>query len=198
VEGAFIASSRRGVSKGEYQQALRDMERATSIDPLNAWAFALRAWAHAAAGEHENAVSHARHSIELDPASFTGRWALVWALAATGADLEAIEAAEPALRMSGRSPRVLCEMAASHARLGNREAAELIHQEIAERARNTYIGWAEQASIAASAGRSSEALDLLRTAIKERDTYLSFNGTPAWGPLRGNEEGRRLLDSVGT
>ncbi len=41
------------------------------------------------------------------------------------------------------------------------------------------VGCAEQAAIAASAGYSIEALDLLRRVIEERDTYLSFTTTPA-------------------
>lgn len=64
--------------------------------------------------------------------------ATTWTLAAAGADAEAIGAAEPALRMSRRSAPILCELAASHARLGYRAAAEAIHEEIRERARSTY------------------------------------------------------------
>jgi serine/threonine-protein kinase len=197
VEGAFIASYRRGVTPEEQAQALRDLERARSLDPLNAWAFALSAWSHAGVGDHVNAVRLAREGIALDAAAFTPRWALVWTLAAAGRDAEAIEAAEPALRMSGRSPGILCEVAASHARLGQRDAADAIHVEITERARTSYVELSQRASIAASAGRSTEALDFLRRAIDERETYLSFGSTPAWGPLRDDAEARRLLDSVG-
>ena len=65
---------------------------------------------------------------------------------------EALAAAEPALLMSGRDPRILAEVAAVHAARGDRTAAEAVHQEIQSRARTGYIGWAEQAAIAASAG----------------------------------------------
>lgn len=164
---------------------------------MNAWAFALRAWSHSSVADHEEAVRLARHAIDLDPAAFTGRWALVWTLAAAGRDVEALQAAEPALAMSGRGVRILCEMAASHARLANREGAEALYEEVSVRARTSYVGWSEQAAIAASAGRITIARDLLRRGIEARESYLTFGSCPAWQPLRHDNEGRRMLDAVG-
>ncbi len=197
VESGFVESYRHGATDVARRHALDDLERATSIDPLNAWAFALRAWAHSSVANHDDAVRLARHAIDLDPAAFTGRWALVWTLAAAGRDAEALAATEPALTMSRRSVRILCEMAASHARLGDREAAELLHQEVLERARASYVGWSEQAAIAASAGRITEARELLRRGIEARESYISFESCPAWQPLRDDDEGRRMLDAAG-
>lgn len=197
VESGFVGAYRHGASDASRRQALEDLERATSIDPLNAWAFALRAWSHSSVADHEEAVRLARHAIDLDPAAFTGRWALVWTLAAAGRDVDALEAAEPALAMSGRGVRILCEMAASHARLGNREAAESLYEEVLVRARTSYVGWSERAAIAASAGRIADARDLLRRGIEARESYLSFESCPAWEPLRDDDEGRRMLDAAG-
>jgi serine/threonine-protein kinase len=197
VESGFVESYRHGATDESRQHAREDLERATSIDPLNAWAFALRAWAHSSVADHQEAVRLARHAIELDPAAFTGRWALVWTLGAAGRNVEALEAAEPALLMSRRGVRILCEMAASHARLGDREAAELLHQEVSERARTSYVGWSEQAAIAASAGRIAEARKLLRRGIEARESYISFESCPAWQPMRADDEGRRMLDAAG-
>jgi hypothetical protein len=111
--------------------------------------------------------------------------------------VEALAAAEPALAMSGRGVRILCEMAASHARLGNREAAESIHEEVTVRARTGYVGWSERAAIAASAGRIATAREWLGRGIEARESYLSFPSCPAWGPLREDDAGRRMLDAAG-
>jgi serine/threonine-protein kinase len=197
VESGFVGAYRHGATDESRRHALEDLERATSIDPLNAWAFALRAWSHSSVAEHEEAVRLARHAIDLDPAAFTGRWALVWTLAAAGRDVDALEAAEPALAMSGRGIRILCEMAASHARLGDREAAESLYDEVLVRARTSYVGWSEQAAIAASAGRMADARDLLRRGVEARESYLSFESCPAWQPLRADEAGSRMLDAAG-
>jgi tetratricopeptide (TPR) repeat protein len=197
VESGFVATYRHGATDESRRNALDDLERATSIDPLNAWAFALRAFAHSSVADHERALQLARHAIDVDAAAFTGRWALVWVLGAAGRDVEALEAAEPALTMSRRGVRILCEMAASHARLGNREAAELLYEEVSERARTSYVGWSEQAAIAASAGRTREARELLRRGIEARDSYISFPTSPAWQPMREDDEGRHMLDATG-
>jgi serine/threonine-protein kinase len=197
VESGFVEAYRHGATDATRRHALEDLERATSIDPLNAWAFALRAWSHSSVADHEVAVRLARHAIDLDPAAFTGRWALVWTLAAAGRDVEALEAAEPALTLSRRGVRILCEMAASHARLGNQEAAESLHEEVVVRARTSYVGWSEQAAIAASAGHIGVARDLLRRGIEARESYIGFESCPAWQPLRDDDEGRRLLDAAG-
>jgi eukaryotic-like serine/threonine-protein kinase len=197
VESGFVESYRHGATEVTRRHALDDLERATSIDPLNAWAFALRAWSHSSVADHGAAVRLARHAIDLDPAAFTGRWALVWTLAAASRDVEALEAAEPALTLSRRGVRILCEMAASHARLGNREAAESLYEEVLVRARTSYVGWSEQAAIAASAGHIAGARDLLRRGIEARESYLSFESCPAWQPLRADDEGRRMLDAAG-
>ena len=197
TESGFVGAYRHGATDASRRHALEDLERATSIDPLNAWAFALRAWSHSSVADHEEAVRLARHAIDLDPAAFTGRWALVWTLAAAGRDAEALDAANPALAMSGRGLRILCEMAASHARLGNRAAAESLYEEVVVRRRTGYVGWSEQAAIAASAGRIADARDLLRRGIEARESYLSFESCPAWQPLRADDDGRRMLDAAG-
>ncbi|MEP6622302.1 MAG: hypothetical protein ABJE47_23470 [bacterium] len=44
VESGFVEAYRHGATDVSRRHALEDLERATSIDPLNAWAFALRAF----------------------------------------------------------------------------------------------------------------------------------------------------------
>jgi tetratricopeptide (TPR) repeat protein len=197
VERAFVDAYRHGGDERVREHALRDFETARRIDPLNAWAAALHGWSLASAGRYSDAIAQAKHAIELDPAAFTGRWSLVWALAAAGRNADAIDAAEPALLMSGRGPRILAEIAAAHSRLGNRDAAEQVFQEVTERARTTYVGWSEQGAIAASAGRIDEARALVTRGIAARESFLAFESCPAWSPLRADAEGRRMLDAAG-
>jgi hypothetical protein len=99
--------------------------------------------------------------------------------------------------MSGRSPRVLTELAAIHARRGERDAAEAIFQEVTGRARSGYIGWTEQGVIAAAAGRIDEALDLVSRGIAVREPYLLFQKSPAWVPFRSDPRGQAMLVGVG-
>lgn len=197
VEHAFVSTYRHGSTARDREQAFRDFQTAIRLDPLSAWAVALHSLSLASVERHAEAIAEATRAIELDPAAFTGRWALVWALAAAGRDADALDAAEQALLMSGRNPRILAEVAACHWRLGNQEAAEQVFQEITLRAQISYVGWSEQAAIAAAAGRLDEARELVRRGIEARDAFLAFETCPAWGPLRADADGRRMLESVG-
>jgi serine/threonine-protein kinase len=197
VERALVNSYRRGTGELVQRQALHDLGTAARVDPLNPWAAAIYAMSLSACGRHDDAVAKAQRAIALDPAVFTGHWSLVWALGAAGRDREALEAAEPALRMSDRGPRVLAEVAAAHARLSDVDRAEQVWQEIAARAAAGYVGWAEQGVIAASAGRVEEARALLARGIEARDSYLAWRGSPAWGPLRGDPVARVLWQNAG-
>jgi hypothetical protein len=73
----------------------------------------------------------------------------------------------------------------------------MLHEEVVARARTSYVGWSEQAAIAASAGRIAVARDLLRRGIEARESYVGFESCPAWWPLREDHEGRRMLDTAG-
>jgi TolB-like protein/Flp pilus assembly protein TadD len=179
------------------ERSLTDLRKARSIDPLNAWAAAMEAFGLFFGDRFPEALAAAREAVALDPGHFTARWTLVLTLAGLARHDEALAAAEPALLMSGRDPRILAEVAAVHAARGDRTAAEAVHQEIQSRARTGYIGWAEQAAIAASAGHLEEAHALGRKAVEARDVFLNFWKLPAWAPLRTDAEGLKLLRSTG-
>ena len=118
-------------------------------------------------------------------------------LAAAGRNAEALDACEPALLMSRRGSRILAEMAAAHWRMGNVDAASQVYGEITDRARTTYVGWAEQGAIAAAAGQLDAARELVARAIEARDSYLAFESCPAWDPFKADPEGCRMLLSAG-
>jgi TolB-like protein/Flp pilus assembly protein TadD len=181
---------------GGFEQALLDLRRARSIDPLNAWAAAMQAFCLSFAGRPEEAVVPAREAMELDPDNFTAHWTMVLTLAGLARHDEALAAAEPALLMSGRNPRILAEVAAVHAARGDTEAAEAVYQEVRGRARTGYIGWAEQAAVAAAAGHLVEARALVQKAFEARDLYLMFWKLAAWAPLRGDPESLKILRST--
>jgi hypothetical protein len=99
--------------------------------------------------------------------------------------------------MSRRGSRILAEMAASHWRMGNLDAASQLYQEITDRARTTYVGWAEQGAIAAADGQIDTARELVARGIEARDSFLAFETCPAWDPFKADPEGSRMLLAAG-
>ncbi len=174
-------------------QIVASARRARELDPLNAWAAALEGIDCALLGRHAEATIIAEQALVLDPDNFTAHWTQVIALGGSQRYEEALAAAEPALAMSGRSPRILIEMAAVHAARGDRSAADVIYEELRTRAQSSYIGHAELAAAAASAGRLDEARRLVAQAIELRDTGLTFWKLPSWAPLRADAESMALL-----
>lgn len=181
----------------DMERALHDLRKARRIDPLNAWVAAIHTFCLGFAGRLDDALAEARHAVELDAENFTARWSLVLTLAACARHDEALVAAEPALMMSGRHPRILAEVAGVHAARGDRDAAESVYQEIRLRARTGYVGWSEQGVVAAAAGHLNEARTLVARGVEARETYLMFWKLTAWAPFRRDAEALKILRSTG-
>jgi serine/threonine-protein kinase len=189
--------SMRELTPAEMDRVLSDVRTARRADPLNSWAAAIEAMTLAGFGRLDEALRAAGEAIDLDPAAFTGHWTMVWILAAADRSADGLAAAEPALRMSGRSPLILVELAAIHAQTGDRVAAEAIHQELQARARTGYISPSILGAAAAAAGHRDQARSLVARGIEARDTALLFWKSPAWAPFRADPEGLALLQSAG-
>ncbi len=187
----------RRASPDVMQRALSDFRVACELDPLNPWAAAMEAFGFLFAARPAEALVASSRAIELDADNFTARWTAVSALVALNRHDDALAAAEHALLMSGRNPRILAEVAAVHAARGDTPAADAVFQEVLGRARSGYIGFAEQGAIAASAGRLEEARLLVQRAVDAHEVFLVFWKLPAWTAVRNDPEGERILSSTG-
>jgi len=196
-ERAFVLALRTDSSAQRLAQALQHLRMATRADPLNAWAAALESLSLSCVGLHDDAVRAARHAVALDPHAFTGRWALVWTLSGVGRDEEALTAAQETLPMSGRSPRILAEMAAIHWRRGEENAVRTIVEELNSRATTGYVEWSVRGSAAAALGSIAEARTLVARGIAEHEVWWQFAKSPAWAPFRADPEGAAMLHAIG-
>ena len=166
---------------GDWQsQARAHINKARTLDPLNAWVMASDAALHIMSGAIERGTSLARAAIDLDANNFTAYWYYTWGLAELEQDEAAIAACEAALAMSGRHPQILSTLSAIHASRGRRDAADTIHAELTARAESGFVGRGARASVAASSGRLDEARTLLAAAIAEHDPYVPFFKMYGW------------------
>ena len=194
-EGAMIAACFDG-SSDTWARCAADVRRAYEIDPLSAWAAAMKAIVLGIVGAADEAVEAAKASIDIDPKNFTGRWSLAEVLAMAGRHAEALHAAEPALVMSGRHPWALAVSAASHTALGDRAAADAIYQELLSRSKTAYVETALLAATAAAAGRIPEGLDHARASMDAREAFLVYwRRLPAWVAFRADPHGCALLEA---
>ncbi len=178
-------------------RALADLGTARNLDPLNAWVAAMHAASLRFAGKFSDAIAAARHALELDSENFLAHWSVVITLAASARFDEATIAADAALRMSGRHPWILAELAGIHAARGDIEGAGAVYRELEARSDTEYIPWAEQAAAAAAAGNIEDARRLVQKAITARDVFVLYWKLSAWAPLRADPEGNKILRSTG-
>jgi serine/threonine protein kinase/tetratricopeptide (TPR) repeat protein len=194
AERAMAQATNDPIAPAVAQRILHDVHRARERDPLNAWVMSVESMCLAQLGWIADSVDLAARAVAMDAKNFTANWTLVVTLAWIGRDEDARRAAGPALDMSGRHPRVLAELAAIAWARGEADA-ELICQELRERAANGYVGLAEQAAVAASAGHGDDARQLLADAIAARDPYLRFHKFPAWRAVWADPACAALLRS---
>ena len=197
TECAFVLALRSDTAAQRIAQALQHLRTARRADPLNAWAAALEALSLSCVGLNEEALREARQAVALDPQAFTGRWALVWTLSLLGRDDDAMAAAHEALPMSGRNPRILAEMAAIHARRGERTAVESILDELRGRAISGFIESTVLGPVYASHGDMPKARELVARGISEHENYFQFAKSPAWAPFLSDPEGAAMLRAIG-
>jgi TolB-like protein/Tfp pilus assembly protein PilF/Flp pilus assembly protein TadD len=171
-----------------HAEVLAEVERARTLDPLNAWVAAIQGFVQYLVGHSDEGIENARRAIELDPGNFTAHWVHVSALAHAGRDDEALAAAEPALAMSGRHPMILTTIAAIYFDRGEQQKAEAIRGELAERAASTFVGSAARACAAASAGHWAEAREFATIAADEHDPFMAFWKLRAWRPAWKDEQ----------
>ena len=193
VERSLVLALRASTSEQRVAELLKHLELARRLDPLNAWAAALQAMSFASLGRPEDALAVAREAVELDHNAFTGRWMLVWTLSMLGRDEEALAAAEETLPMSGRNPRVLAEMAAIHARRGEREAAKRILAELQQRAKTGFVELSVLGAVHAALGEMDEARVLVARGIAEHEPGWQFAKSPAWDAFRADPKGLAML-----
>jgi tetratricopeptide (TPR) repeat protein len=197
VERAFVLTLRPTMSAARIAEAVRHLETARQLDPLNGWAAALQALSLSCVGRHDEALAAAHASVELDHNAFTGRWALLWVLSALGRNDEAIAAATDALAMSGRHPRILAELAAIHARRGEREAVRGILAELEQRATASFVEHTVLGSVHACLGEMMEARRRVALGIEQHEIWWQFSSSPAWAAFRADAEGMQMLQANG-
>jgi tetratricopeptide (TPR) repeat protein len=197
VERAIILTSRTTTSAERIAECVLDLERSRQLDPLNGWAAAIQAICLANVGQLDAALDAARASVELDHNGFTGRWAMVWVLSALGHDDEAITAANDALAMSGRHPRILSQLAAIHARRGERDVVRVILAELHERASKGFVEHTVLGAVHACLGEMPEARRLVALGIEQHEMWWQFSSSPAWEAFRADAKGAAMLRTYG-
>ncbi len=179
------------------QEAVADVERAISIDPLAFHPRIILAWVLISFRRYADALPHLEQVVELQT-TFLGQWLLGLVYGKLDEPEKAIRLLNEAIEISGSHLWAMVELGVIYKSLGRLDEAVTIHQELERRSETEYVQKSQRAMLAANLGYVDEAFELLEAAVDERDGFLVFVRVwPHFDPLRTDPRFRGVLDRVG-
>jgi tetratricopeptide (TPR) repeat protein len=182
---------------GRHDEAIEEMNVALELDPLSPIIFTVAgAVTYNYARQYDKALEQCLKAFEID-SNFVYGHSLV---ARIYIDLDryddAIQEAKKAVNLSGGN--YMGTLARAYALSGNVEEAELILQELIEKADNFTMWNDDIAKIYLALGMKDQALDWLEKGLANRDFYMiHLNEQPTYDDLREEPRFKELLDNVG-
>jgi serine/threonine-protein kinase len=168
------------------EESAAEMDRAVEEDPLNAWLGAMRSHLLGFLGRPQDSLVAANRAFELEPDSFFAHWNLLRAHAMAGQYDRAIAIGPAICGESGRNPWALGALAWTFGKVGQRDRAKALHDEMEARSRFEFMSPFWLATAAASAGLPDETIRYVERAVAERDPLLLWGrgGTAFWDAVK--------------
>jgi len=181
---------------GQYDEAIAEMKKAESLDPLSLIINTDLAELLVIAHSNDEAMRQSRKTIEMDPNFAMAHNQLAQAYLQDHKYQEAVLELQKAVQLSGGSPTCTANLARAYALSGRRSEAVKLLSELKGRATPGYSHASEVAVIYVSLGDMDEAMNWLEKGYAER-----FNPgvliRPGFDPLRSDPRFQKLAHRVG-
>jgi len=187
------------MARGRHKEALEEIERARTLDPLSPVIPASRIQAFYFSRQYDRAIEECRKVIEIEPEFLTVHYHLGQSLLAKGQFQEAIVELKKAESLVG-GPAPVLTMALGHAYgvSGDRASALKSLAELNSMRGKGYVPALFVSAVYTGLGDRDRAMQWLQKAYDERTEYLIFlNVEPMADPLRSDPRFKDLLRRVG-
>jgi len=181
---------------GQYDDAIAEMRKAESLDPLSLIINADLAELLVLAHSYEESIRQSRKTIEMDPNFALAHNQLAQAYLQKHMNDEALAELQEAAQLSGESPTVMANLGRAYAASGKRSEAIKLLSALKKRSNSIYSHGSEIAVIYAALGDTDQAMNWLEKGFEER-----FNPgvllRPGFDPLRSDPRFQDLLRRIG-
>lgn len=181
---------------GRFDEALVEMRKAESLDPLSLIINADLAELLSLAHSHDESIRQSKKTIEMDPNFALAHNQLGQAYLQKHMDEEAVAELQKAVRLSGNSPTCVANLARAYIASGKRSEAKKLLADLKNRSNPGYSYAAEIAMIYAALGDRDQAMTWLEKGFNER-----FNPgvllRQGFDPLRSDPRFENLVHRIG-
>jgi tetratricopeptide (TPR) repeat protein len=181
---------------GRPDDAIAEMRRAESLDPLSLIIVAELAELLITSHSYDESIRQTRKAIEMDAGFALAHNQLGEAFLQKQMYAEAVAELGKAVQLSGGSPTCTANLARAYVASGQRREAEKLLHDLEQRSTPGYPDHAEIAAVYAALGDTDQAMSWLEKGFQER-----FNPSvllrPGFDPLRSNPRFEALLRRIG-
>src|SRR5438270_759827 len=181
---------------GQYDDAIAEMRKAESLDPLSLIINADLAELLVLAHSYDESIRQSRKTIEMDPNFALAHNQLAQAYLQKHMNDEAVAELQEAAQLSEGSPTFIANLACAYASSGKRSEAIKLLSALKKRSNSIYSHGSEIAVIYAALGDTDQAMNWLEKGFEER-----FNPgvllRPGFDPLRSDPRFQDLLRRIG-
>lgn len=182
---------------GRFDEALKEMRLAQSLDPLSPIINGSLAGYYFYARRYAQAVEQCRETLEIDPNFYLASGIQGTAYAQMGMYEEAARKLESAAELS-KDPEVSAELGYVYALRGEEDKARKLLQELKDLSKQTYVTPFGIAIVHVGLGEFREALEWLDRAYHDRNHWLVWlKVEPRLDPLRRDPRFVDLIRRVG-
>jgi len=179
-----------------YDEALAEMRKAKSLDPLSLIINADLAELLALAHSYDESIQQSRKTIEMDPNFGLAHNHLGQAYLQKHMNDEAVAELQKAVQLSGGSPTCIANLARAYVASGRRSEAENLLSDLKKRSNPSHSLASEIAVIYVALGDTGQAITWLKKGYEER-----FNPgvllRPGFDPLRSDAHFQDIVRRIG-
>ena len=181
---------------GRFDEAITEMRKAESLDPLSLIINADLAELLVIAHHYDESIALSRKTIEMDPNFALAHNQLAQAYLQKHMYSEAVAELQKAVQLSGDSPTCLANLARAYVASGKRIEAVKLLNDLKRRTSTGSSNASEIAMMYASLGDTDQAMNWLEKGFEER-----FNPgvllRPGFDPLRSDPRFQQLVHRIG-